>query len=101
MITHPIHVSARQYRGNDPKRLRKHSEESSAAMALERLINGMLLEQERPVQIYLYYDIARASGYPIELVRKLCFAIDCGGNGFTAIKPGMTYEEAMSAHSAA
>lgn len=70
-------------------------------MVLERLINKMLLAQERPIQTYMYYEIAHASGYPIELVRKLCFSIDCGGNGFTAIKPGMTYEEAMRAHSAA
>jgi hypothetical protein len=101
MVTHPIQVSARQYRGNDPKKLRKHAEESAAASKLERLINEMLLTQERPIQVYLYHEIASKSGYPIELVRKLCFAIDCGGNGFTAIKPGMTYEQAMHAHNAA
>jgi len=65
-------------------------------MALESLINGLLQQQEAPVQIYYYQEFASMSGYAEELVRRLCFAIDGGSTGFTAIRKGLTQEQAFN-----
>jgi hypothetical protein len=93
MVTHPISVARSYYRGNDPKKRAKRDRENTVAALLESKINEMLLAQDSPVRAYVYHEIALATGVDIELVRKLCYSIDCGSNGFTAIKPGMTLEQ--------
>lgn len=98
MVTHPIHVTRSTYRGADPKKRQKAAEQNRIAAELESHINERLLNQTEPIQIYLYYQIAVATGYPEATVRNLCFGIDGGHNGFTAIKPGLTYEQAMEQH---
>lgn len=99
MITHPIHVPRSNYRGADPKKRQKAAEQNRIAADLEKHINGRIQVQVAPVQVYLYYQIAADTGYSEKVVRDLCFGIDAGGNGFTAIRPGLTYEQAMEAHS--
>jgi uncharacterized protein YerC len=58
----------------------------------------MLLKQTDPVHVYLYHTIASETGVDEEIVRRLCFAIDGGSGGFTAIRHDMTYDEAMEAN---
>jgi hypothetical protein len=95
MVTYPIHIPVKQYRGSDQKKRSKHNEQIRIARDLERLINDLIQKQQSPIQQYLYYDIAKLSGHTLEIVRNTCFAIDAGHNGFTAIKPGMTLDQAL------
>lgn len=95
MVTYPIHVKRSGYRGADPKKRRKASEHNRIASELENYINGLLKEQTAPVQVYLYYQIASATGYSQETVRDMCYSIDCGSNGFTAVRHGLSFEQAM------
>lgn len=95
MVIYPIHVKRFGYRGADRRKREKASEHNRIASELETYINGLLKVQESPVQSYLYYQIAAATGYSEEVVRELCFSIDCGHNGFTAIRSGLAFEQAM------
>lgn len=97
MVQHPIHVTRDGYRGNDPRKKRKAADKNRIALELERCINDKLLEQKEPVHSYMYYEIASATGVDVDLVRDLCFAIDGGSNGFTAIRHDLTYQQAMDA----
>jgi hypothetical protein len=93
MVTYPISVARNNYRGSDPKKRAKRDRDNQVATLLEQKINEMLLAQDSPVRVYLYHEIARATHVDIEVVQRLCFSIDCGSNGFTAIKPDMTLEQ--------
>lgn len=97
MVTYPISVKRNAYRGSDPCKRAKANAENR--IALERHINNLLEKHQLPIQSYMYYDIASDTGHDIELVRRLCYSIDCGGNGFTVIRRGMSLERAMAASS--
>jgi hypothetical protein len=56
-----------------------------------------LEQQQEPICSYLYHEIAWETGHDVELVRRLCFAVDCGGNGFTVIRQEMTFQQAVEA----
>ena len=96
MVTYPIYVRRLDYRGADPKKHKKAAEQNHIAVKLEAYINDLLRNQTEPICSYLYYQIAAETGYPEDTVRDLCFIIDGGCNGFTAIKFGLTYEQAMT-----
>lgn len=96
MVTHPIYVKRDDYRGADQRKKFKAAENNSVAMVIEQSINAMPLEQTTPIKSYGYDEISNRTGYPIELIRRLCFSIDCGSNGFTAIRKGLTYSQAMN-----
>lgn len=95
LITYPISVKRSNYRGSDRRKCEKALETNRVAALLEKYINEKLKKQKAPIQWYLYYEIAEETGIPIEEVSDLCFSIDCGHNGFTAIKTGLTFEQAM------
>ncbi len=97
MVTYPIHVRRDGYRGSDPRKKAKAATHNRIAAELEQYINGLLRAQERPVQQYLYPELAAATGHSIETVRDLCYSIDGGHGGFTAFKAGMTMEQALDA----
>lgn len=97
MVTYPIYVKRDGYSGRDPRKMEKRRDYNRCAAELEQHINGLLENQVAPIQTYLYHQIAAATGYPLETVRDVCFSIDCGHNGFTAVKKGMTYEQAIAA----
>jgi len=59
--------------------------------------NARLKAQTRPIQQYLYHQIASDTGHSVETIRELCFSIDGGHRGFTAFKSGMSAEQAMDA----
>jgi hypothetical protein len=96
VVSYPITVRRSSYRGADPRKKQKAAEENSAAALLEKLINERLLEQTEPIKSYMYYELSELSGMSIEVVRRLCFSIDGGHNGLTAVRKGMTYEAALA-----
>lgn len=95
MVTYPIRVQRSTYRGGNPRKREKAAEDSRLAAQLEHHINDQLKAQEDPIRVYSYHEIASQTGISEEDVRRLCFSIDCGHNGLTAIKSGMTLDEAM------
>lgn len=97
MVTYPITVKRNAYRGRDPRKRAKANEENRIALELERHINKLLENQQLPIQNYMYHEIARDTGHSLETVRRLCFPIDGGHQGFTVIKKGMTLEQATAA----
>lgn len=99
MVTYPISISRDGYRGANSNRKVKAQEFNLKASRLETIINQMLLEQADPFHVYTWGEIASKSGIPTETVREICYSIDCGSNGFTAIKKGMTFQDAMAASS--
>jgi hypothetical protein len=97
VVSYPISVKRNSYRGREPHKRARALEENRVALELERYINEMLEQQQEPICSYLYHEIAGETGHDVDLVRRLCFAIDCGGNGFTAIRRGMTFRQAVEA----
>lgn len=95
MITYPISVKRNSYRGSDVRKKARAASENQIATQLERHINAQLLSQTEPIKTYLYSIIAAETGFSEEIIRNLCLSVECGHNGFTAIKHGMTREEAM------
>ena len=98
MVTYPIVVNRSSYRGTDQRQRQKAAEHNRIASELEAYINGQLRIQSAPIQTYNYYEIVEATGYSAETVSGLLFSIDCGHNGFTAYKYGMTLEQAIEAN---
>lgn len=100
MVTYPIHIKRDHYGGRDTKKRQNSADRNRIASELEEYINQRLLKQEASVQVYDFADIARATGYSIDVVSGLGYSIDGGSNGFTAWKHGMTYDAAIAANSA-
>jgi len=98
MVTYPISIARDNYRGANTKKKSKAAQTNSAASILESFINEKLKSQEEPIYGYDYHEISSQTGIPLETVQELCFSIDCGSGGFTAIKHGLTYEKAMELH---
>lgn len=96
MVTHPIYVRRENYRGSNPRLKAKASAHNRDAAQLEQYVNELLQKQVEPIRTYLWHEISQGVGLSYELVEKLGYSIDCGSGGFTAIKSGMTYEQAMS-----
>jgi hypothetical protein len=97
MVTFPISVKRNTYSGRDPRKRARAIDENRVALELERHINAKLEKQQDPIHAYMYHELAWETGHHIELVRRLCFSIDCGGNGFTVIRHGMTIQQAVEA----
>lgn len=86
MVIYPIYVPRRNYRGANPSKRQKTVERNLIAAKLEEHINARVLQQTSEYQIYLYHEIAHETGFDIEIVREICFGIDCGHNGFTVAR---------------
>jgi len=99
MVTYPIRIRRESYRGGDKRKKIRVANHNSQVAELERYINGLLLRQEAPIEVYDFADIARAGGFSLEFVSDVGYSIDGGSNGFTAWKHGMTHEQAMAANS--
>lgn len=95
MVTYPISVRRKQYRGSVSKERLKVSAYNQAAAELETYINGLLLQQESPIQVYLWYQISQGCGMSSDKIAELGMSIDGGSNGFTAWRHDLTYEQAM------
>ncbi|HFQ5177619.1 TPA: hypothetical protein ACGUW8_004301 [Vibrio vulnificus] len=95
LVSYPISIVSSNYKGSDPVKRAKQNDRNRLSFQLENFINNKLLEQKSPIQVYSYHEISSETGIPLEVVRDLCFSIYCGGSGFTAIKHGLTYDEAI------
>jgi hypothetical protein len=95
--TYPIHVARSNYRGADTKKRAKASAYNRDAATLEAHVNELLKAQIAPVQVYLWMELAQATGLSYDRVAELGFSIDGGHNGFTAFRHDMGYEAAMEA----
>lgn len=58
------------------------------------IINTLLREQQEPIRVCLYAQIARAIGCDRATVRNPCFAVDGGYNGFAAIRRDLNFVQA-------
>jgi hypothetical protein len=83
MVTYPVRVSRKSYRGSKETIRRKTNEHNRIARELEEYINQRIKEQEEETRVYYYYEIASETGYSKELVREILFSVDCGHHGFT------------------
>ena len=101
MVQYPIRVSGESYRGTNARKKSKAAQTNLIARELETFINEKLKAQEEPIYSYSYHEVSGQTGIPLEMVEKLCFSIDCGSGGFTAIKHGLTYEQAMKQYEGA
>lgn len=93
MVTYPISVPRKFYKGSKSNIRNKISEYNRIASELEDLINSKInskiekykkdtSSQSDYYQI-LYYQIAAETNYDIDLITEILFGVDCGHNGFT------------------
>ena len=87
MVTAPVQVKKCDYRGANPKKQEDARAWNLAALKIEEWINQAIRAQKEEIHIYKYEDIAENTGYPLKMVRDICFIIDCGGTGFSAKRP--------------
>ena len=96
MVTYPASVRRELYRGSNQRLRTKATSHNRDAAKLEHYVKELLQKQVEPIRTYLWHEIAQGVGLPHDVVEKLGYSIDCGSYGFTAIKLGMTYEQAMA-----
>lgn len=96
MVTFPIGIRRDHYRGSDQRKRLKAADRNRIAAALEGYINELLQGQTTPICVYSFADISEATGISYERVRELGHSIDCGSNGFTAYRRGLTLDDALN-----
>ncbi len=94
---YPIRMKRERYRGNNRDIRARINEANQTIKRIERHVNELIRMQEAPIQQYRYHQIAFDLGLELDVVREHGFGIDGGHNGFTAIKPSMSYDEAINA----
>lgn len=94
MVTFPVSVARDSYRGNDARKRSKAAQNNRDATALEQAANNLLRDQAEPIKSYRWHELCQASGLSLDTVKRLGFSIDCGHNGFTAIRQGLSLDEA-------
>ena len=80
MATYPLRLERKSYNGRDPKKQRKVAERNRITAELEEHINSEI--EKRGGGVFSYAEIARATGYDLEVVRNICYPVACGSNGF-------------------
>jgi hypothetical protein len=95
LVRYPIRLYASRYRGSDGRQRGNAAKNARAAQVLEGHINALLRIQQKPIQNYSYADIARDTGIDLQDVERLCYQIDGGGHGLTAIKSGLSMQQAL------
>jgi hypothetical protein len=95
MVSYPISVQRKSYRGRKESERRRCQAYNEDAALLERIVNEMIEEQGPGT--YLYYQIADRARLSVERVYKILFSVDCGSNGFTIYRgaDGTTIDEKM------
>ncbi|MBZ2207138.1 hypothetical protein [Massilia soli] len=88
MVSYPIHIRRDTYRGRDPHKQQKALDHNRNVAELERKINEMLQAQTEPIKVYMWAEIARATGFSYDFVAEVGYTIDGGSGGFTATAPG-------------
>ncbi|MEG6504487.1 MULTISPECIES: hypothetical protein [Nitratidesulfovibrio] len=91
MVVYPIRVHVKGYSGSNQRKREKLHNDIAVARKLEEYTNT---EFKRRMElgvdscVFLYANIARATGVDVETVSRLMFSVDCGSNGFTICAPG-------------
>jgi hypothetical protein len=85
VATYPVRLERKSYNGRDPKKQSKVAERNRITGELEKHINSEI--EQHGGGVFSYALIAHATGYPVELVREICFPIACGHNGFRIAEP--------------
>ena len=87
MLTYPIRVQRRSYRGSDdPIRQAQIAELNRVAGILEDYVNKRIEERKEEHQKYVYSKIAADLGFEVELVRSILFSITHGDKYFIVHK---------------
>lgn len=97
MITYPARVHRDTYRGSNQRRMIKRDQHNRYAVTIENAVNRLLLAQTEPIRTYLWMEISEESGVPFDIVKDLGYSIECGSNGFTATRPGLSEDEYLEA----
>ena len=97
LVTYPVHVRRDTYRGSNAKKQAKAAETNRYASRIEQAANRLIQAQQEAIRSYHWMEISEESDVPYEIVRDLGFSIDCGSNGFTAIRPGLSSEDYQKA----
>jgi hypothetical protein len=95
LVEYPIAIGLQQYRGANARKRQQMVERARLAQILETHINKLVKVQTEPIKTYDYSSISRDTGLPLDTVQDICFSIDCGHNGLTAAKPGLTVAQAL------
>ncbi len=83
MLTYPVRVQRRSYRGSsDPTKQAQIAELNRVAGILEEYLNKQIEEQKNEHQRYLYSKIAADLGFEVELVRSILFSLAHGDKYF-------------------
>ncbi len=94
MISYPVFVARKSYRGSDPKRRAKVANINRIAARIEDYLNQDLsAKPDDSIHVYSSYSIAHDIREDSEIVHDVIFATDCGSNGITIVKGD--YERAM------
>ncbi len=87
MLTYPIRVQRRSYRGSDdPIRQAEIAELNRVAGILEDYINKQIEERQEEHQKYAYSKIAADLGFDVDLVRGILFSLAHGDKYFIVHK---------------
>ena len=86
MVRYPVTAPMKIYQGANEKRLRQAREHNEIADDLVRYVNATFEADGADQQEFLYSDIARKTGYTLETVRDILFAVDCGHNGLSVFR---------------
>ncbi|MGY8829216.1 MAG: hypothetical protein ACKVIS_06645 [Pseudomonadales bacterium] len=92
-----VQVGAITHRGSNAKKQAKAAETNRYASRIEQAANRLIQAQQEAIRSYHWMEISEESDVPYEIVRDLGFSIDCGSNGFTAIRPGLSNEDYQKA----
>lgn len=87
MVSYPIRVPYRMYRGSNEAKRRKAYDDLETIRSLEEYINKEFLrdfeESSEKIQAFTSGGIAHEAHLPLELVKRLLAPLTGGGNGFT------------------
>ncbi|HUU53117.1 MAG TPA: hypothetical protein VMW44_00585 [Candidatus Bathyarchaeia archaeon] len=87
MVTYPVHVHGKTYRGKKDKLKQEAIEYNRLAGELESYINKKVDESDEYELIIIYDSIAAKLHLPLDLVREILYSVDGGDNGITVRKP--------------
>jgi len=87
MVTYPIHVPRKRYRGTNERLTEKTISYNELASLLEAHINKKIKDGEGEVHQFLYWSLASELNLDEKEVRDILFGVDCGHNGLTVSKP--------------
>ena len=80
MVTYPIRIQRKTYRGSDLTMQFKASEYNRVAGMLEEYVNEQIEKRNNEYQRYIYYELAADLGLEGELVRRILLLFSVNGD---------------------